>query len=122
MFRPYMWAIFRLRFNLQSSYTRCVGCSFRVLAVEWGEGDLVFSVVGTMTWGCYKKIIISCLCTYIQVGYYSNAKDMLQIVSLVILVSIYLRQACYNVIVRKTLAIISWCHSVSVSQSYCTAR
>ena len=30
MFRPYMWAIFRLWFNLQSSYTRCVGCSFRV--------------------------------------------------------------------------------------------
>jgi hypothetical protein len=26
MFRPYMWAIFRLRFfNLQISYTRCVG-------------------------------------------------------------------------------------------------
>ena len=25
MFRPYMWAIFRLTFNLQISYTRCVG-------------------------------------------------------------------------------------------------
>ena len=25
MFRPYMWAIFRLWFNLQSSYTRCTG-------------------------------------------------------------------------------------------------
>ena len=25
MFRPYVWAIFRLRFNLQISYTRCVG-------------------------------------------------------------------------------------------------
>jgi len=24
MFRPYVWAIFRLRFNLQISYTRCV--------------------------------------------------------------------------------------------------
>ena len=24
-------------------------------------------------------IIISCLCTYVQVGYYSNAKDVLQI-------------------------------------------
>jgi len=28
MFRPYMWAIFRMWFNSQSSYTRCVGCSF----------------------------------------------------------------------------------------------
>jgi len=26
MFRPYMLAIFRLRFNLKISYTRCVGC------------------------------------------------------------------------------------------------
>ena len=25
MFRPCTWAIFRLRFNLQISYTRCVG-------------------------------------------------------------------------------------------------
>ena len=25
MFRPYMWAIYRLRFNLQISYIRCVG-------------------------------------------------------------------------------------------------
>jgi len=25
MFRPYMWTIFRLRFNLQISYTRRVG-------------------------------------------------------------------------------------------------
>jgi len=25
MFWPYTWAIFRLWFNLQSSYTRCVG-------------------------------------------------------------------------------------------------
>ena len=36
-----MSAIFRLWFNLQSSYTRCVGCSFRVLGVGWGERDLV---------------------------------------------------------------------------------
>ena len=33
MFRPYMWTIFRLWFNLQNSYTRCVGCSFRVLGL-----------------------------------------------------------------------------------------
>ena len=31
MFRPYMLAFFRLRFNLQSSYTRCVGRSFNFL-------------------------------------------------------------------------------------------
>jgi len=48
------------------------------------------------------------------VGYYSYAKDVLQIVSLVILVSIYLKLACCNVIVHKTLPVISWCHSVSV--------
>jgi len=41
MFRPYMLAIFRLWFNLQSSYTRCVGCSFRVLGVGWGERVIV---------------------------------------------------------------------------------
>ena len=45
--------------------------------VGWGEQDLVVSVVGTMTWGCYEWIIISCLCTYVKVVYYSNAKDML---------------------------------------------
>jgi hypothetical protein len=59
MFRPYMLAIFRLWFNLQISYTRCAGCSFRVLGVGWGERDLVVSIVGTVTWGCYKWIIIS---------------------------------------------------------------
>jgi len=77
-----------------------VGCSFRVLGVGGGGGrDLVVSIVGTVTWGCYESIIISCLCAYVKVGYYSYAKDMLYIVSLVILVS-YLKQACYNVIVR----------------------
>ena len=45
MFRPYMWAIFRLRFfNLQISYTRCV----RRLARGRGR-YLVISIVGTMT-------------------------------------------------------------------------
>ena len=34
MFRPYMWAIFKLRFNLQSSYTRCVVRSLGY----WGLG------------------------------------------------------------------------------------
>ena len=63
-----MWAIFRLWFNLQSSYTRCAGCCFRVLGVGWGKRDLIVSIVGTVTWGCYKWIIISCLCACVQVG------------------------------------------------------
>ena len=33
MFLPYMWAIFRLLFNLQSNYTRCVACFLGVLGV-----------------------------------------------------------------------------------------
>jgi len=66
MFWPYTLVTFKLWFNLQSSYTRCVGCSFRVLGVGWEERDLVVSIVGTMTQGCYKWIIISCLCTYGQ--------------------------------------------------------
>ena len=48
-----------------------------------GERDLVVSIVGTITHGCYEWIIISCLCTYVKVGYYSYAKYMLQLVSLV---------------------------------------
>jgi hypothetical protein len=50
MFRPYMWAIFRLRFfNLQVSYTRCV------VRLGGGGRDLVVSIVGTMTPGCYSR-------------------------------------------------------------------
>jgi len=75
MFRPYILAIFRLWFNLQSSYTRCVRCSLRVLGVGWGERDLVVSTVVTVTWGSYEWIIISRLCTYVKVCYYSYAKD-----------------------------------------------
>ena len=40
---------FQVVINLQSSYTKCVGCGFRVLGVGWGERDLVVSIVGTMT-------------------------------------------------------------------------
>ena len=83
-----------------------MGCTFRVLGLGWGERDLVVSIVGTVTWGCYKWIIITCLCTYVKVGYYSHGKDMLQIVSLVILVSIYLKLARCNVIaISKTKVI-----------------
>jgi len=37
---------------------------------------------------------------------------------------VYLKLACYNVIVHQTLAIISWCHSVSVNifMSYVTSE
>jgi len=42
-----------------------------------GERDLVVSVVGTVTWGCYGWIIIGCLCTYVKVGFYSYGNDML---------------------------------------------
>jgi len=50
MFRPYMWAIFRLRFLtyrlvIQDVWGVCVG----------GVGqDLVVSIVRTMTLSCYK--------------------------------------------------------------------
>jgi len=50
-----------------------------------GEGgrDLVVPIVGTMTWGYYKWIIIIFLCTRVKVGFYSYAKDMLLLVTLV---------------------------------------
>jgi len=60
MFRPYMWAIFRLRFNLQISYTS-VGC-----LGGWRGRDLFVSIVGTVTSGCYKWIFSSCLCTHVK--------------------------------------------------------
>ena len=44
MFRPYMWAIFRLWFNLQSSYTSCVWCVFWGC---WGLGGGVGGGGGT---------------------------------------------------------------------------
>jgi hypothetical protein len=37
MFRSYMWATFRLRFYLQSSYTICVGAFFEGVG-DWVEG------------------------------------------------------------------------------------
>jgi len=55
MFRCYMWTIFRLRFNLQISYTRRV-----VRLGGWGERGLVVSIVGTMTPGCFKWIFFTC--------------------------------------------------------------
>ena len=49
MFRPYMWTIFRLRFNLQISYKRCEG---RLGGGLGGGRNIVVSVVGTVTQGC----------------------------------------------------------------------
>jgi len=53
--------------------------------VGGGEGDEFssFPIVGTMTWGYYKWIIISFLCTNVKVGFYSYAKDRLLLVALV---------------------------------------
>jgi len=59
---------------------------FCVLDVGWGReggGDLVVPVVGTMTWGYYKWIVISFLFTRVKVGFYSYAKDMLLLVAFV---------------------------------------
>jgi len=47
--------------------------------------DLIFSIVGTMTWGYYKWIIISFLRTRVKVGFCSYAKGMLLLVALVII-------------------------------------
>ena len=61
MFRPYMLAIFRFWFNLQSSYARCVGCSFRVLGVGWGERDLALSIVLLTISVHYSMLVLSIL-------------------------------------------------------------
>jgi len=66
-----------------------VGCFFGVLGVGWGKGgdggEISFvSIVGYQGyWGYYKWIIISYLCTRVKVGFYSYAKGMLLLVSLV---------------------------------------
>jgi len=54
----------------------------------WGLGggggrDLVVPIAGLTTWGYYKWIIISFLCTHVKVGFYSCANDMLLLVALV---------------------------------------
>ena len=56
------------------------GVFFWVLGVGWGRGggEISFvSIVGTMTWGYYKWIIISFLCTRVKVDFDSYAKVML---------------------------------------------
>jgi len=55
-----------------------------------GEGarSCFVSIVGTMTWGYYKWIIISFLCTCVKVGFYSYAKDVLLLLTLVIIASV----------------------------------
>jgi len=49
---------------------------------EGGEISFV-SIVGTMTWGDYKWIIFSFLCTRVRVAFYSYAKDLLLLITLV---------------------------------------
>ena len=61
MFRPYMWAIFRLRSNFSGAAIQDVWGVFFFLSigVGWGRGggrDLVVSIVGTMTWGYYVQV------------------------------------------------------------------
>jgi len=70
MFRPYMWAIFRLRSNYSRAAIQECGVYFGGIGGWVGEGrgggrDLV-PVVDTMTWGYYKLIIISFLCTRVE--------------------------------------------------------
>ena len=80
MFRLYMWAILRLRSNFSGAAIQDVWG----VGVGWGGGrDLVVPIVGTMTWGYYKWIIISFLCTRVKVGFYSYAKNMLLLLALV---------------------------------------
>jgi len=57
MFRPCMWAIFRLWLDFRSSYTRCMGYSFRLVGFGWGERDLVVTLVRTMTYS-YKFSLV----------------------------------------------------------------
>ena len=71
MFRPYMWAIFRLRFNLQISYTRCVGS-----LGGWGTRSRCFN-----SWfrdpGLFQVDFSLVIYVHMSSGYYSCAKDVL---------------------------------------------
>jgi len=84
MFRPYMWAIYRLRSNFSGAAIQDVWGVFWYWGLGWGRGggrDLV-PIVGTMTWDYYKWIIISFVCTRVKVGLDAYAKDMLLLVAL----------------------------------------
>jgi len=58
-----------------------------VLAVGWWRGGgkrfLVVPTVGTMTGGYYKWVVISFLCIRVKVGFYSYAKYVLLLVTLI---------------------------------------
>jgi len=66
-----------------------------------GNEVLIVYILGTMTKGCYKWTVVSCLCTHVKVGYYSYATDMLQLVPLVQYTQ---KLSCYNIKVHKVLA------------------
>ena len=73
MFRPYMWAFFRFRSNRSRAAIQDVWG----VEVGWGGGGKIsfVSIVGTLgIGGYYKWIIISFLCTRVQVGFYSYAR------------------------------------------------
>ena len=62
----------------------CEVCFGGIGGWEGGEeGRDLVPIAGTVTWGCYKWIIISFLCTRVKVGFYSYAKGMLLLVALV---------------------------------------
>ena len=87
MFRPYVWVIFSLRSNFSGAAIQDVRC-FWVWGAGGGRegegGEISFvSIVGVMTWGYCRWIIISFLCTRVKVGFYSYVKDMLLLVTLV---------------------------------------
>ena len=84
MFRPYMWVIFRLQSNFPGATIQDVWGVFWYWVGEGRGCEISFvSIVGSMTWGYYKWIIISFLCTRVKVGFYSYAKGMLLLVTLV---------------------------------------
>jgi len=84
MFRPYMWAIFRLPSNILGAAIQDVWGVLWVLGVEWGKGrDLLVFNSGYHDLGLLQVDYISFLCTRVKVGFYSYAKDMLQLVILV---------------------------------------
>jgi len=58
-------------------------CGVWGLGGEGGGRDLVVSIAGTVNWSYYNWIIITFLCTRVEVRFYSYTKDMLLLVTLV---------------------------------------
>ena len=70
MFRPYMWVIFRLCFDLQSSYTRCVGCSLRVLGVTISPCFYIgYHDQGLLQVDCHSLSVYTCHSRFLYLCY-----------------------------------------------------